>query len=94
MENGPGPGEVHGKGRIIGPAPPVIESGGKHVKILANTLKFSNWVLARVQINNNNYEQPIALFVIILAKNTFTNRHGVIYCWRQVEPQYDGGDLY
>ena len=33
---------------------------------------------------NNNYERPIALFVIILAKNTFTNQHGVIYCWRQV----------
>ena len=31
MENGPGPGKVHGKGRVIGPAPPVIESGGKHV---------------------------------------------------------------
>ena len=30
-ENGPGPGEVHGKGSVIGPAPPVIESGGKHV---------------------------------------------------------------
>ena len=30
-ENGPGPGEVYGKGRIIGPTPPVIESGGKHV---------------------------------------------------------------
>ena len=41
-------------------------------------LKFSNCVLLRVQINNNNYEQPIALFVIIPAKNIFTNQYGVI----------------
>ena len=40
-------------------------------------LKFSNCVLLRVPINNNNYE-PIALFVIIPAKNTFTNQYGVI----------------
>ena len=48
-------------------------------------LKFSNCVLLRVPINHNNYEQPIALFVIIPAKNTFTNQYGVIYCWRQVD---------
>ena len=28
-------------------------------------------------MNNNNYEQPIALFVIIPAKNTFTNHYEV-----------------
>ena len=28
--------QVHGKGRVIGTAPPVIGSGGKHVLILAN----------------------------------------------------------
>ena len=44
----------------------------------------SQTVSLRVPINNNNYEQPIALF-IILAKNTFMNHHGVIYCWRQVD---------
>ena len=47
----------------------------EHIEIL-------NCVLLRVPINNN-YEQPIALF-IILTKNTFMNHHGVIYCWRQV----------
>ena len=81
MENGPGPGEVHGKGRVIGPAPPVIESGGKHVWILANfieVLKLCIIKSAIVPINNNNYEQPIALFVIIPAKNAFTNQYGVI----------------
>ena len=40
-------------------------------------LKFSNCVLLRVPINNNNYEQPIAFFVIIPAKNTLTNQYGV-----------------
>ena len=39
----------------------------------------SNCVLLRVPINNNNYEQLIALFIII-AKNTSMNHHGVIYC--------------
>ena len=46
------------------------------------TLKFSNCVLLRVPINNN-YELPIALF-IILSKNTFMNHHCVISCLRQV----------
>ena len=35
---------------------------------------------------NNNYEQPIAFFVNILAKNTFMNHLDVIYfniCWHQ-----------
>ena len=41
-------------------------------------LKFLNCVLLRVPINNNNYEQPIALYVIIPAKNTFTNQYGVV----------------
>ena len=83
MENGPGPGEVHGKGRVIGAAP---SSHRKWRKACINTckhiLKFSNCVLLRVPINNNNYE-PIALFVVIPAKNTFTNQYGVIQCWRQ-----------
>ena len=48
------------------------------INICKHILKFSNCVLVRVAINNNNYEQPIALFVIILSKNTFTNHHGVI----------------
>ena len=49
------------------------------INICKHILKFSNCVLLRVPINNNNnYEQPIALFVIIPAKNTFTNQYGVI----------------
>ena len=48
------------------------------INICEHILKFPSCVLVRVPINNNNYEQPIALFVIILAKNTFTNHHGVI----------------
>ena len=43
----------------------VVESMNKYCK---HILKFSNCVLLRVPINDNNYEQPIALFVIILAK--------------------------
>ena len=42
-------------------------------------MKFSNCVLVRVPINKN-FELPIALFVIILVKKTFTNHHGVIQC--------------
>ena len=38
------------------------------INICKHILKFSNCVLLRVPINNNNYEQQIALFVIILAK--------------------------
>ena len=38
------------------------------INICKHILKFSNCVLLRVWTNNNNYEQPIALFVIILAK--------------------------
>ena len=48
------------------------------INICKHILKFSNCVLVRVPMNNNNYEQPIALFVIILAKNTFKNNHGKI----------------
>ena len=48
------------------------------INICKHILKFSNCVLVRVSINNNNYKEPIALFVIILAKNTFTNHHGII----------------
>ena len=76
MDCGRGRGDVDGKLRVIGSAAPVMLSGGKHVEIFANTLKFSNCVLLRVPINNNDYEQPTARFVI-LAKNT-TNHHGVI----------------
>ena len=32
------------------------------INICKHILKFSNCVLVRVPINNNNYEQPIALF--------------------------------
>ena len=46
------------------------------INICKHILKFSNYVLVRVPISNNNYEQPIALFVIILAKNSFRNHHG------------------
>ena len=54
-------------------------SGGRKVYLVRNacinnckhTLKFSNYVLVRVPINNYNYEQPIALFVILVAKKKF-----------------------
>ena len=46
------------------------------INVCKHILKFSNYVLVRVPINNNNCEQPIALFVIILVKNTFRNHHG------------------
>ena len=56
----------------------VMESAGKLylwqkacINICRHILKFSNCVLVRVLINNYNYDQPIALF-LILAKNTFT----------------------
>ena len=39
-------------------------------------LKFSNGVLVRVPINNYNYEQPLALFVILLQQKHFC--HGKI----------------
>ena len=59
------------------PSPPGHQKWRKAcINICKHILKFSNCVLVRVPINNNNYEQPIALFVIILAKNTFTNHHG------------------
>ena len=75
-ESGPGAGEVDGKVRVIGPAPPGHGKWRKAcINICKHILKFSNCVLLRVPINNNNYEQPIALFVI-LAKNTFRNHHG------------------
>ena len=41
-----------------------------------------------VPINNNNYEQPIALFVIILAKNTFRKYHG---CNLKLAPTHQQG---
>ena len=54
------------------------ESGVKHylgrnacTNICKLTFKFSNNVLVRVPINNYSYEQMIAHFVILLAKNTF-----------------------
>ena len=61
------------------PRPPlVIEVAESMYKYCKHILKFSNCVLLRVPINNDNYEQPIALFVIIPAKNTFINQYGVI----------------
>ena len=72
-ENGHGPGQGDGKVRVIGPN---HLSHGKWWKACINIcnhiLKFLNCVLVRVPINNNNYEQPIVLFVILLAKNKFT----------------------
>ena len=63
-----------------------IESGQKHYlgqkackKICTQTLKLSNSVLVRVPNNNYNYEQPIALLIILLAKHLC---HGVIQCNR------------
>ena len=57
----------------------VMESDKKYylwqkacINICKHILKFSNCVLVRVTINNYNYEQPIALFVILLAENSFT----------------------
>ena len=96
MESGREPGVFDGKVRVISPAALVMESGGKHVQIFASTLKFSNCVLLRVPINNNNHEQPITLSVI-LAKNTFTNHHGVINIGANstLDPQkHDGRDLF
>ena len=71
------------KARSLAPPPGHWKWRKACINTCKHILKFSNCVLLRVPINNNNYE-PIALFVIILAKNTFTNQHGVIYCWRQV----------
>ena len=62
-----------------GSSAPVMKNAGKHflgwkacINICKHILMFSNYVLVRVPINNYNYEQPIALFVILLAENTFT----------------------
>ena len=66
MESGRGPGEVYGKVRITRKWQK-LESMYKYLKT-QNTLKFSNCVLLIVPINNNNYEQPIPPFVIILPK--------------------------
>ena len=52
----------------------VAESMYKYLQTHIEVLK----LCIIVPINNNNYEQPIALFVIIPAKNTFTNQYGVI----------------
>ena len=88
-EGGRGAGEVDGKGRIIGPAhppwsPKVAENMYEYLQTHIEVLKLCITLLARVQINNNNYEQTIAFFVIILVNNTFKNQNGIIYCWRQV----------
>ena len=85
----PRPGEVVGKGRVAGPAHPSHQKWRKAcINICKHILKFSNCVLVRVPINNNNYEQPIALFVIILAKNTFRNHHG---CNLKLAPTWQQG---
>ena len=68
----------HGKGRVIGPAPRSSKVAESMYKYLQTHIEVLKLVLLRVPINNNNYEQPIALFVIIPAKNTFTNQFGVI----------------
>ena len=64
-ESGHGPGQGHRKWlkTLIG-----AESMYKYLYTHTYTLKFSNGVLVRVPINNYNYEQPIELFVILLAK--------------------------
>ena len=78
-ESGRGPGEGNRKVRVIGPATPGHEMWQKAcINICKHIMKLSNCELVRVPINNNNYEEPLALFVIILAKNTFMNHHGVI----------------
>ena len=66
MVSGRGPGQ--GRGKVIG-----NENDRKDylvwtscINIGKHTLKFSNYVLVRVPINNYNYEQPIALFVVLL----------------------------
>ena len=50
----------------------VAESMYKYLRTHIEVLKLCITVLVRVLTINNNYEQPIALFVILLAKNTFT----------------------
>ena len=54
---------------------PVMEIGRKHYFVVESMYKYlqihievSNCVLVKVPINNYNYEQLIALFVILLAK--------------------------
>ena len=52
----------------------VMESGGKHYLWPKTCINIccANCVLVRVPINNYNYEQPVGIFVILIAKNTFT----------------------
>ena len=47
VDGGPGVGESDGNDRVIGPATPVLKSGGKHhacLNISKHTLKFSNCI--------------------------------------------------
>ena len=57
--------------RLGSSAPPPRKWRKACINICKHILKFSNYVLVRVPINNNNYKQPIALFVILLPENTF-----------------------
>ena len=76
------------------PCPPSHRKWQKKcMNICKHILKFSNCVLVRGPINNNNYEQPMVLFIIILAKNSFRNHHGCKEspCWCQLININKGG---
>ena len=92
MESGRGPGWGRGPGLGCGPIlggrkVSAIENVQKDylvrnacINICKHTLKFSYYILVRVIINNYNYEQPIAPFLILRQKKHL--RQGVIQCNR------------
>ena len=63
MESGYGPGQGGRKVRAIEMVKKTLWCGTHvNIEVLKHILKFSNCVLVRVPINNNNYEQPLLLF--------------------------------
>ena len=76
-ESGREPGEGHCQ-CVIGPPPQSWKVAKTMYKYLQTHIEVLKLVFVRVPINNHYFEQPIAPFIIILAKNTFTNHHGVI----------------
>ena len=67
-----GPGQGHRRGSIIESDRKDYVGQKARLIICKHTLKFSNYVLVSIFVNNYNYEQPIALFVILLALYIFT----------------------
>ena len=53
--------------------------------------KFQRGVLLRVPINNNNYEEPMGLFVIIRAKKKLRES---LWCNLMAQSRPDSCDLY